>query len=82
MGDSAINVSEYIKDARAMALPLLGGDSSGHDWHWMLSTLNLLPQDLMIGNVVWSWGSICILASIGIGLYLIIFDYIKLAYSE
>jgi hypothetical protein len=32
-GDNLVNVSYYVGDARSMSLPLLGGDSSIHDWN-------------------------------------------------
>jgi hypothetical protein len=52
LGQSASNVSYYIADARAQALPLLGGDPSGHDWTWLLSHMNVLSSDTFIGEVV------------------------------
>ncbi len=52
LGESMSNLSYYIADARAQALPLLGGDSSGHDWTWLLIRTNLLSQDTTIGAAV------------------------------
>lgn len=52
LGESGVNLSYYIADARAQALPLLGGDPSGHDWTWLLTHMNLLQSDTAIGNVV------------------------------
>jgi hypothetical protein len=76
LGDNFINVSVYIKDSRAMILPLIGGDTSGHDWHWLLTTLHLLPYDQQIGGVVWLLGALCLLTSIGICIYLIMLDFV------
>jgi len=42
--------SVYISDARAMALPLVGGGE--HDWNTILGDLHLLQQDTTIGDVV------------------------------
>jgi len=42
VGYNIVNVSVYMADAVVMQLPLLGGDSSGHDWNnllWMTHTL-------------------------------------------
>jgi hypothetical protein len=64
LGDNLINVSYYIGDARAMVLPLLGGDSSGHDWHNILSMLNALTFDTTLATIVRSLGSLCLVASI------------------
>ena len=42
VGQSVLNVSVYAADAEFMKLPLLGGDSSGHDWRYLLGRTNLL----------------------------------------
>jgi hypothetical protein len=52
LGDNLVNVSYYIGDAQTMALPLLGGDTSGHDWHNLLSMTNALPYDYTISMAV------------------------------
>lgn len=52
VGNNLINVSYYVGDARSMALPLLGGDSSGHDWHNLLSMTNALNYDTAISTVI------------------------------
>jgi hypothetical protein len=52
LGQSTINLSYYIADARAQQLPLLAGDPSGHDWTWLLSKMNLLHADTLIGQVL------------------------------
>jgi hypothetical protein len=41
-GQSLMNVSVYAGDAIKMQLPLLGGDSSIHDWNWLLIYLGQL----------------------------------------
>ncbi|HZW38998.1 MAG TPA: hypothetical protein VFF33_06860 [Ignavibacteriaceae bacterium] len=43
LGHNFINISVYAADARAQILPLLGGEKVIHDWHYMLTGLNLLP---------------------------------------
>ena len=52
LGESAMNLSYYISDARTQALPLLGGDPSGHDWTWLLNDLHLINSDTALGGVV------------------------------
>ncbi len=49
LGQNFINISVYAADARARVLPLLGGNKVSHDWHYMLSELNLLEYDKSIG---------------------------------
>lgn len=45
LGESLLNVSMYVADARALALPLLGGE---HDWNYLLGRMGLLNQDKLI----------------------------------
>ena len=52
LADNLFGVATYVADARAMVLPLLGGDSSGHDWHNLLQSWGLLQYDLAIGMVI------------------------------
>ncbi len=49
-GQSLLNVSVYARDAEAMMLPLLGGDSVGHDWHYLLGRLSMLDQTQLVAN--------------------------------
>ncbi|MEJ2614176.1 MAG: hypothetical protein P8Z35_04400 [Ignavibacteriaceae bacterium] len=51
LGQNFINISVYAADARARALPLLGGNKVGHDWHYMLGELNLLEYDQTVGYI-------------------------------
>lgn len=69
VGQSLFNVSVYVKDARAQALPLLGGDDTIHDWNWILGRLHLLRWDHVIGNAVYLLGLVVIVASVLGGLY-------------
>ncbi len=63
VGQNLINVSVYAGDAVKMELPLLGGDSSGHDWHWLLSQTNLLAHTDTVAAVIYFVGLIIILVS-------------------
>ncbi len=50
LGHNLLNISVYAADARARQLPLLGGDNVQHDWWTMLSMLNMLEYDQLIGG--------------------------------
>ncbi len=63
VGYNVLDTAVYIADARAMLLPLLGGDNSIHDWNYLLNALNLLPFDGLIAGVFWVIGSLCMLFS-------------------
>jgi hypothetical protein len=49
-GENFVYIAVYIADARALALPLVGGGE--HDWNTILSGMGLLQQDKTIADVV------------------------------
>ena len=67
------SVGRYIADARAQQLPLIGpGETVQHDWHYVLSQLNLLNNDLIIGGAVRTVGDIIGALALAFGIYLIV----------
>ncbi len=50
LGESLLNISVYIADARRMELPLVGGGE--HDWNIILSGLGMLSRDATIAATV------------------------------
>ncbi len=56
VGQNIINISVYASDAIKRELPLIGGDTSGHDWHNILSTTGLLSYTETIGNIFYILG--------------------------
>jgi hypothetical protein len=69
VSQSLFNVSVYVKDARAQALPLLGGEDVIHDWNWLLDRLHLLRWDQTLGNLVFFLGVLALAISVAGGLY-------------
>ncbi len=67
VAQSMVNVSVYIKDARAQDLPLLGGEASIHDWWYILINWDLLQYDLQIGGFVHSVAALIFLTALGMG---------------
>ena len=54
LSTNLFSVATYVSDARALELPLVtpfGGDSVVHDWEYLLSTMNVLEYDTVIGSV-------------------------------
>ncbi len=51
LGHNLLNIAKYAADARARQLPLLGGNKSGHDWHYMLGRLGILELDQAVGTL-------------------------------
>ena len=53
-GESLINVSVYVADAREMGLPLVGGGL--HDWNVLLGRFHLLEYDTILAAIVKALG--------------------------
>jgi hypothetical protein len=68
-GQNFLDVSIYIKDAQERLLPLLGGEASLHDWHFILLDLRLLVYDNIIGNITYGIGILIYVVAIAAGLY-------------
>ncbi len=65
LGQNFMDVSVYVKDARTMELPLVGGGI--HDWNYMLGELNLLRYDQTIGGFFYLVGLILMMGAIALG---------------
>ncbi|GIW60215.1 MAG: hypothetical protein KatS3mg087_1281 [Patescibacteria group bacterium] len=76
LGNNFINVSVYIRDAEPRVLPLLGGDSSGHDWYWLMTNVGRLEWAVPLANMVWSVGVLCLVTAIGGYVYRMIVEYV------
>ena len=63
VGYNVLDTAVYVADARAMQLPLLGGENTIHDWNYLLDALNLLAADEFIAGIFWVIGSFCMLLS-------------------
>jgi hypothetical protein len=71
-GQNFFWISVYVKDAQAMALPLLsvgGGEDTIHDWNYILTKIGLLRWDQVIGTTVYITGIIIIAVSVVWGFY-------------
>jgi len=70
-GQSLMDLAPYIADARALQLPLPGGrtgaEVEGHDWEYLLGTLGLLSQDVVLGRLSYALGALAMLAALGWG---------------
>ncbi|MDP2684689.1 MAG: hypothetical protein Q8P20_06645 [bacterium] len=69
-GQSLVNLSVYIGDAWAKALPLLGGDNVVHDWNWLLGMWGLRDYDTQIASTVWWIGTALMVGAVIWGLIL------------
>lgn len=67
VAQSMVNVSIYIKDARAQQLSLLGGENSIHDWWYILINWDLLQSDLRIGGFVQFLAAMLFVVALSLG---------------
>ena len=63
-----LEISLYASDARVRQLPLLGGDSSGHDWNNVLSYLGTLDQTATIAGAIRIAGYLIMLLALYLSL--------------
>ncbi len=67
LGGNFLDLAPYINDARALRLPLLGGNTGAsapygfHDWNYILSELHLLEHDNAIARLSSAAGTILML---------------------
>ncbi|MDB5177113.1 MAG: hypothetical protein JWN75_781 [Candidatus Saccharibacteria bacterium] len=67
------SMGNYMADARAMAMPLIGPSSDPHhDWNFVFGQLGLLNSDIFIGTTVQVIGAIIGVIGLMIGLMIII----------
>lgn len=70
-GQSLMDLAPYIADARALQLPLLGGQTGaeveGHDWEYLLGAMGLLNQDVFLGRLSFALGALAMLGALGWG---------------
>lgn len=82
MGQSLVDVSPYINDARSLQLQLLSGGTGreveGHDWEYLLTQLNLLHKDVYIARWVLACGRMTMLASLVWGGAVLAVQYVRL----
>lgn len=64
LAQNLMNISVYVSDARAKKLPLLGGNKVYHDWAYILGELNLLDNDILIGEIIFFFSVLVLLISL------------------
>ncbi len=73
VGQNIINVSVYMGDSIKQQLPLLGGDSSIHDWNYLLSTTGLLKYTQILSTIVYDAGFFIIIIACVLSIYFAIY---------
>lgn len=67
LGQNLVNVSIYMRDARVMLLPLLGGgeDGEGHDWNFLFGQMKLLHESVAIAQRTRFLATVIMLVGLG-----------------
>ncbi len=72
-GENLVDLGPYIADARALLLPLLGGQTgaevTGHDWEAILETLGWLRLDHTLGMAAHITGSVVMIGALAAGVW-------------
>ena len=76
-GENMMDVSLYIRDAPGRMLPLLGGDKSGHDWHYLLSEWSLMGSAGSIADVMYYGGAVVCTGAIATGIVMAVLAFIR-----
>jgi len=63
VAESLMYLAEYMGDAQAQLLPLVGGHI--HDWHWLLSRAGLLDRGELLASLVHGFACVLAFASVG-----------------
>ena len=76
-GENFVDIAPYINDARALKLPLLGGNVGKsspygfHDWEYILNEIGWLRYDHALAQMADKTGTLLILAALAWGGYLL-----------
>ncbi|MEI6843547.1 MAG: hypothetical protein WCK48_03540 [bacterium] len=72
VGQNLLNISVYAGDAIKMNLDLLGGESSIHDWQYLLSNIGMLHYTNTIASTIYFSGLMTILVGSILSIYYLI----------
>jgi len=74
-GENFVDLGPYIADARALQLPLIGGQTgaevTGHDWEAILGRLGWLHLDHALGIAAHITGSVVMIAALTAGAWML-----------
>ena len=80
-GENFMDLAPYIKDARSLTLPLLGGNTGRtspygfHDWEFILRETGLLRHHQVLANLAHIIGTILMICALAWGGYILITQY-------
>lgn len=80
-----MDIAPYINDARALSMPLLGGNTGRtspygfHDWEYILTELGLINYDHILADFSCKIGTLLMITSFVWGGYLLFKQYKNLS---
>jgi hypothetical protein len=80
-GENFLDIAPYMADARALDLPLLGGNVGHsspygfHDWEYLLTEIDIIEYDIILAKTVYVFGSFIMLLSLLWAGYLLFKQY-------
>lgn len=80
-GENFLDIAPYMADARALDLPLLGGNVGHsspygfHDWEYLLTEIDLIEYDLILAKATYITGSVIMILSLLWAGYLLFKQY-------
>jgi len=77
VGENMMDVSLYVRDAPVRMLPLLGGDKSGHDWHYLLSQWGAMDEAGTLADIMYYGGILTCIGAISTGVVLAVIAYVR-----
>jgi hypothetical protein len=82
-GENFMDIAPYINDARALALPLLGGVTGKdvvdyHDWEYILGKLGMLQIDHTLASLSYAFGILLMLLTFAWGGFLLVKQFQKI----
>ena len=57
-GENMMDVSLYMRDAPGRMLPLIGGDKTGHDWHYLLGQWGMMDDAGTLADIFYYGGAL------------------------
>ncbi|HTY58368.1 MAG TPA: hypothetical protein VMF59_06100 [Bacteroidota bacterium] len=76
-GENMMDVSLYVRDAPGRMLPLLGGDKSGHDWHYLLTAWGCMDDAGTIADIMYYCGVAVCIAAICTGVVMAVIAFVR-----
>ena len=76
-GENMMDVSLYMRDAAVRMLPLLGGDKTGHDWHYLLGEWDMMDDAGTLADIFYYGGALICAGAIMTGIGWAVYAFVQ-----